>query len=437
MSLEPQLSSLCRETAGLFNSQIHGNHLLDSQLRYALEDAQTRFSIWIGNVGALAPGKAGIDYRLRDYEEMANILFSLLDRLKTKLEKVSDTSLAILEEDEMEKEEEDGDEREGQAAYGGVIGSTSNISEKHLTLDLSAFETSSTSGITSATSSLHSSSSKENGSSSYASSNEAYGAQWSDTVRAMNGIIDRLFRFATVLRNPTSTSEDARVRAFMAKHADTHLEDPDNEDFTNHTRWFIDLRLPKLPKELKDRLHNTMQFRRMMLLYRQRHQAKLKKTEVGLQKDHWSPAEKAPERTTLDLESMVDIFDHGSSSEVASLNTLVTALDVLSAPQPSAEQRRPAVKVPGQSVVLSDTIASSVNKRKLPRYQKSIMSKVSAITRTGEERRRQLGVPAAPEEQSAIALHFECPYCFQLINKDERIEPRWSYVKLAGWSLPS
>ncbi|KAF2198217.1 hypothetical protein GQ43DRAFT_170342 [Delitschia confertaspora ATCC 74209] len=60
---------------------------INLQLRPELENTLVRFKIWAGNIGVFAPGNASIDYRLRNDEDVSDILRVLLDRLRELLER--------------------------------------------------------------------------------------------------------------------------------------------------------------------------------------------------------------------------------------------------------------------------------------------------------------------------------------------------------------
>lgn len=99
------IANTCRETVVLLRSKLLEAEIWNAGLRYALEDIETRLVVWIGNVGALALGNANLDYRLQEDPEMAGVLHSMLDRLKTDLSSLKNIDIqlpTLFEETESE-----------------------------------------------------------------------------------------------------------------------------------------------------------------------------------------------------------------------------------------------------------------------------------------------------------------------------------------------
>jgi hypothetical protein len=46
-----------------------------------IEDQLGRFNIWTSNIGVFAPGRASMDYRLRDAHDIRGLVLRLLDTL--------------------------------------------------------------------------------------------------------------------------------------------------------------------------------------------------------------------------------------------------------------------------------------------------------------------------------------------------------------------
>ena len=48
----------------------------------SVEDQLARFNIWAGNIGVFAEGHASLDYRVRDNDDLRDLILSFFDALK-------------------------------------------------------------------------------------------------------------------------------------------------------------------------------------------------------------------------------------------------------------------------------------------------------------------------------------------------------------------
>ncbi|RPA81007.1 hypothetical protein BJ508DRAFT_326847 [Ascobolus immersus RN42] len=402
-----RISARCRETIETFNAQLR-NSTENEALRHALEDARTRFSVWTGNVGAFAPNNANIDHRLRDNHDVATVLLEMLNRLKDDLESLTDGHLLpVLEESEPE---EDSDEEGARDCSHDEATDVYNPDDDYAEVE---------SVNSSASSGLKPSSSNAASTKSNISPEQAHEDEFSETLASINSVLDRLFRFAAVLRSRTSSSENARVRSFMERRARDKTED--DLDFEESTRLFL-FELPffeNAPRKLKERLYETMVLRRMTLLYRQRHQAKLKQDQRQILPSS-TPLEESYTSAEFCGEDIVDAADYLLTRP--GLETLPT--NQMVAPTRDVTIRPTYANSEGYK--LSETNASSINIKMLNRYETASVSNYSVITRDGATRRSQLDIPRAPKSQALNDGRIECPYCFQFIKAEETKEPRWS-----------
>ncbi|TGO92413.1 hypothetical protein BPOR_0003g00110 [Botrytis porri] len=209
---------------------------LEPHLRSELENELGRFKIWAGNLGVFAPGRASVDYRLRDDADVKEILTQMLDRLRQSTKQAMDPPV-ILEEAEEESEKDDSSDSSSEDSMAiSLDNETDAGSEKD---DLP---------------SLHSAD---------------VGATALNTIK---DTITRLYRLSTILKKPSSANENVKVANFIAKdEASAELF-----EFQTSVRWQIEFRLPDAPPTLLNRLVEATVFRRRKLEYRERHKEKLK-----------------------------------------------------------------------------------------------------------------------------------------------------------------
>ncbi|TGO51259.1 hypothetical protein BCON_0165g00090 [Botryotinia convoluta] len=210
---------------------------LEPHLRSELENELGRFKIWAGNLGVFAPGRASVDYRLRDDADVKEILIQMLGRLRQSTKQAMDPPVILEEEAEEESGKDD---------------SSATSSEDSMAISL---DTETDAGYeTDDLPSLHS----------------------ADVVAtALNTIKDtitRLYRLSTIIKKPSSANENVKVANFIAKDEVS----AELAEFQTSVRWQIEFRLPDASLTLLNRLVEAAVFRRRKLEYRKRHKEKLK-----------------------------------------------------------------------------------------------------------------------------------------------------------------
>ncbi|KAL8898097.1 MAG: hypothetical protein Q9207_006873 [Kuettlingeria erythrocarpa] len=214
------------------------------------------------------------------------------------------------------------------------------------------------------------------------------------TLRDIDSTISRLYRLSAIIRKPTSLQENARVASFIEKVDDG----PDASEFKFHVRWQIDFRFPDASDAIVDRLASAVLFRRRKLLYRERHQQKLSQgLESAFQEEIQVPT------TTPAAAQRSSGHTQRQSSRL-----LKTAASIRSSPS---------------SIPLSATEASGVNRRALASYPRTLAGG-SNFTKSAVARRSQLDVPSPPK--AAEAKEAICPYCFEVVDKDNMAGPLWT-----------
>ena len=323
------------------------------QAKTELENQLGRFKIWAGTIGVFAAGKASTDARLKNDEDVKEIMIDSLLRLRKALGEF----LTPMIVEEFENND-------------GLSESSDSSGDSETSLILSIGDESSTSTIEDKTSSHQTLSLQE-----------------------IDGVISRLYRLSAIIRKPTSLQENVRVASFIEKTEDG----PDAAEFASHVRWQIRFRLPGASDKIVDRLVNAVIFRRRKLRYRERHQKKLSQgLEAAFEAEIVLPSTpKAPQYNKI----------------------------------PSPRQNSPflksaaSVKSWSNTIPLSGTEASQVNRRALASYPKSAAG-ASNITRSAIARRDQLDVPPPPnltETSEAI-----CPYCFEVVDKANMARSLWT-----------
>lgn len=340
-----------RQCVALFG-RVRTDDKIDVRTKADIENQLGRFKIWAGSIGVFAARKASTDFRLRDDEDVKELLIDLIVRLRR--------AVFVLLNPVIREETEDDSVSDGAES--------SEDSEASLVLSIGGESSAST--VESKIPSHHTASLEE-----------------------INNLISKLYRFSAIIRKPTSLQENNRVARFIEKVEDR----PDASEFDSHVRWQIKFRLPDASDEIIDRLANAVVFRRRKLLYRERHQKKLSQgVESAFQADVLLPVKPmAPQRS-------------GGQTQRQTGKLLKSATSVKSA---------------SSSMQLSATQASSVNRRALASYPKSLAGG-SQITKSAVARRGELDVPPPPK--SANTTEAVCPYCFEVVNKAEMARPLWT-----------
>ena len=235
LQISKSVLSIARQCAALFGRAL-SSQSLGKQTRIDLENQLGRFKIWAGNIGVFAARSASLDYRLRNDEDVKEIMVQMLTRLWRTIEQLVNPPLV-----EMQTAE---DSESNQ--------SDSSSSSSSLVVSLDA--------------------------DSEASSSTRPPGQLEDyspdrQIQTVDSIITRLYRLSAIIRKPTSFSENAKVTKFIDKAPDGG----DMEEYISHIRWQIQFRFPDTSPVLAERLVNAVVFRRKKLMYRERHQYKLNK----------------------------------------------------------------------------------------------------------------------------------------------------------------
>ncbi|KAL8750456.1 MAG: hypothetical protein Q9184_006419 [Pyrenodesmia sp. 2 TL-2023] len=235
---------------------------LDARTRADTENQRGRFKIWAGTIGVFGAGRASTDARLRDDEDVKEVMIDLLLRLKGAIQLrvkslrgnaknrvphhlfavtsrfyLNTTQCAFLKPVLVEG---DNDDR--------VSGTTEAFDGSEASLVLSI-----------------------GGESSVTTVESKIPTHRVASLRDIGSTISRLYRLSAVIRKPTSLQEDTRVASFIEKVEDG----PDASEFKFHVRWQIRFRLPEASDAIVERLTSAVLFRRRKLRYRERHQQKL------------------------------------------------------------------------------------------------------------------------------------------------------------------
>lgn len=343
------------------------NKTSNTSVQAEFETLRTRFNIWAGSVGAFAPGNASVDYRLRDDKDIADVVCHLLSRLHENLAAAINPPLL----EEAEEDSEQGDESSDESDSGsGFSLSLDEDSDGHL-------ET------------------------------QADGGEKSvGSFAPANAIIDRLYRLSSVLRKSVSTSENARVRNFIAKtrqNTEGDLEPDYFESFKSSIQWLVKVRFPNSPEYLVERFSTTILFRRAKLLYRKRHHEKLAQVATAL----------AIERSSFGVSA--------EESDAFLEGTIYVASDLQREIEPQNDSQIPAAS---PRSVLSDTIASSVDRQRFAKYATSVS--MASVTPSAMARGHHLDVPSPPAIADPGLQETICPYCFRPITKEITEEPKWT-----------
>ncbi|KAL8658449.1 MAG: hypothetical protein Q9226_000981 [Calogaya cf. arnoldii] len=343
-----QVLDMSRQCIALFGRSCN-DRMLSTRAKEDIQNQLGRFKIWAGTIGVFAAGKASADARLRNDEDVKEILIDLLLRLRRAIDAL--LKPVILEEpnEELTSDEEDSSDDSGESLILSIGDESDTTSVQSKILD-----------------------------------------HHNAVLRDIDNVISRLYRLSALIRKPTSTRENARVANYIEKGEDSS----EMTDYETHVRWQVRFRLPDASEEIVDRLVRAVIFRRRKLDYRKRHQQKLSQgvesafgTEALLSTMPLSPRNKGTHA------------QHRSGPLLRSPAT---------------------VRSSSNTVTLSATEASTVNRRALASYPKS-MAGGSSITRSAVAR---LDVPPPPNPaDTAEAI---CPYCFEVVDKANMVRPLWT-----------
>jgi hypothetical protein len=200
--------------------------------------------------------------------------------------------------------------------------------------------------------------------------------------------ITHLYKVTAIIRKPVSSDkEGSRIQAWFDKQeADV---DEDLHDMESYIRWSIDRKWHRLKEsaDLVERLVRTSIDRRKRLLYRKDHRLKLQK---GVD-DVFVPSK--PERD-LSLRGAIEELDQG--------------------PHPQPPRHVEASKSEGKAVTFFETRASTVQRRGLSTYTKSVI--LSSVSPSVHKDLESLDVPPPPNMESGCT-EVICPYCSLPLNE--------------------
>lgn len=302
---------ITRQCIALFG-RTRADRALDLRAKTGIENQLGRFKIWAGAIGVFAAGTASTDARLRNDEDVKEIMMDMLIRLRKALDGFLRPSIA----EESEDEEASGESDDSEASLILSIGDESDA----------------------------------------ATSEEHTPSHQVDSLRDIDGVISRLYRLSAIIRKPNSLHENTRVASFIEKAE----EGPEAADFEAHARWQIKYRLPDASPKMVDRLVNAVIFRRRKLLYRERHQKKLSQgVEAAFQAEIVLPALLKPsQKRKLPTQPQSSLFLK-SGATVRSLSSTIP----LSATEASAVNRRALASYPKSLAGGSNLTRSAIARR--------------------------------------------------------------------------
>ncbi len=346
-----QVLDVSRQCVALF-ARSYNDRTLSTRAEEDIQNQLGRFKIWAGTIGVFASGKASADSRLRNDEDVKEIMIDMLLRLRRAIDALLKP---VIMEESSEEPPSDGE-------------GSSDDSEESLILSI---------GGESDTTSMES------------KILDHHNAALQD----IDNVISKLYRLSALIRKPTSTRENVRVANYIEKGEVAE----DATDFETHVRWQIKFRLPDASDGIVDRLVRAVMFRRRKLEYRKRHQQKL------------SQGMESAFGTEVLLSTMPTTARNKGTQAQRGSGPLL---------------KSPAtVKSSSNTITLSATEASTVNRRALASYPRS-MAGGSNITKSAVARREQLDVPPPPK--SADTAEAVCPYCFEVVDKANMARPLWT-----------
>lgn len=346
-----QVLDVSRQCVALFGRS-YNDRTLSTRAKEDIQNQLGRFKIWAGTIGVFAAGKASADTRLRNDEDVKEIMIDMLLRLRRAIDAFLKPVIVEESNEELPSDGDDSSDDSGESLVLSIDGESDTTSMESKILD-----------------------------------------HHNAALQDIDNVISKLYRLSALIRKPTSTRENVRVANYIERGEDT----PGMTEFEPHVRWQIRFRLPDASEEIVDRLIRAVMFRRRKLEYRKRHQQKLSQgvesafgTEVLLSTMPMAPR------------------NNGSQAQRRSGPPL----------------RSPAtVKSSSKTITLSATEASTVNRRALASYPKS-MAGGSNITKSAVARREQFDVPPPPK--SADTAEAICPYCFEVVDKANMARPLWT-----------
>jgi hypothetical protein len=299
--------------------QIQSTHSLDLQSECELENQLGRFKIWAGNLGVFAADTASADFRVKDDQDVKDVLINMLTRLREQIQQLGRPSvLPTLQEEQVQDDD--------------TLESPGPLTASSSFLNLSS----------------------DSDSAAHTESPPSDPQRRRGGLTEVTDIINRLYRLSAVIRKPISLSEDTRVAKYIEKTKDSL----DLEDFRSYVKWQIRLWHQETTVQLIDRLSDTVMLRRKKLLYRERHQQKLNE---GM--NDWFML-RNPESAYHESQSSFEA-DRIESQDVGSVQKPVASVQkgVLFSATKASSIDPEAVRTYTKSVALSDVTKSAVARR--------------------------------------------------------------------------
>ncbi|RPA84497.1 hypothetical protein BJ508DRAFT_30858 [Ascobolus immersus RN42] len=432
-------TSICQQAhlvrRNLSEAQIGSS--LGPYYKQQLNDLRTRFLIWVGNIGGLAEGEASIDYRLRDDPKLAGVLLAMVCKLNDHLTSILDHSASrvalriVVSGDGNEAMGENGSSSgELQPCIGAEGGNREQMGgkgkrkaemdhERSREKQLIVGETSDVEDTDDdrSVSSISSYNPSSSGSESERAPSPVRIPTYIENpliqsrLASSKAIVDRLYRLLVLLRKPVSSTENVRVRAFISRQREKGRLATYMDEHERHLEWYLQYRFHPLPDDVVNRLREGAIFRRMKLIYRERHQEKLAQNSIdsntvptsidSIDNSSFYP----PDQHELHLDSYSVISFDGQSKEKASMISLSAG-----------------------SAKLSQTVASSHNKEGTVReHKKSYGSSASIVTTSRAARGKMLEMPPPPTTGVNESNMFLCPYCYKFVDEAQKAdEDKWT-----------
>lgn len=319
---------------------------------HLIENQHGRFRVWAENIGVYADGKASLDYRLRDSPNIAKLMLDQLSTLDTHLENIK----ILLSGDDKTRSTDE------TSILEIAVSDTSPDSESEESLASIPDEPA--------------------------------------DIRATRHSIDRLNRLSLTIRRHSVIQRNSRA-AFYEEKDENEVEKV--SAFNAMAQHMVNTWYPDASEIIRHRLAETMVIRRRQLLYRRRHQEKLK--GQGGKPSRPKRNQLAPQTSTG--------MRHSPSSNYRSYDG--PAKSLRSVPNSKAETQ-------GKR---SATQASTMNESKF--HPDAASSKASTALSVAASDFEYFELPKPPKPIQGHS-DFSCPYCYMVVPLKEADGKNWKYV---------
>ena len=305
---------ITRQCFALFG-RARSNCTHDAQTDTDVENQLGRFKIWAGTIGVFAAGNASTDARLKNDEDVKEIMIDMLFRLRKAIDGfLKATIVEESEDDDTSEQLESSDDSEASLILSiGDDSDAANPEEKISNHPISS-------------------------------------------LQEIDGVISRLYQLSAIIRKPVTLQETARVATYIEKVEDSS----DAAEFESHVRWQIRFRMPDASERIVNRLVSAVLFRRRKLQYRARHQKKLSQgLEVAFQAEVLLPIiSQQPQGKKIRIQRQGSPFLAASASGKSSSSTIP-----LSATEASVVNRRALASYPKSLAGGSNLTRSAIARR--------------------------------------------------------------------------